>query len=48
MLGIIMALNSEYGMLLFTEARGRFAMGVGAGLMMTGWGVMFKMVRFEI
>lgn len=48
MLGIISVLNTEYAMTLFTEPRGRVAAGVGFGMMLVGWGVMFKMVRFEI
>lgn len=48
MFGIIAVLNTEYALVLFTEPRGRVAAGVGIGMMVFGWVVMFKMVRFEI
>ncbi len=47
MLGILMVLNTDYAMELFTDPRGHTAVAVGIGMLLTGIAVMFKMVRFE-
>ncbi|MAF50335.1 MAG: type II secretion system F family protein [Rhodospirillales bacterium] len=47
MLAILMVLNADYAMMLFTDPRGHTAVGVGVAMLVTGVGIMFKMVRFE-
>lgn len=48
MFGIILVLNYNYAMMLFTDPRGLFMVGVGLLCYLIGIAVMFKMVRFEI
>ena len=45
---IIYLLNPGYEEQLFTDPRGKIMLVFAGGLMMTGIGVMAKMVRFEI
>ena len=47
MLAILMVLNTDYAMMLFTDPRGHTAVAVGVAMLVTGVGVMFRMVRFE-
>ena len=47
MLAILMVLNTNYAMMLFTDPRGYTAVAVGVAMLVTGVGVMFRMVRFE-
>lgn len=47
MLGILMVLNTDYAMMLFTDPRGHTAVAVGVAMLVTGVGIMFRMVRFE-
>ncbi len=48
MFGIIYAMSPDYAMVLFTDPRGLIVVGIGLCLMAIGFGVMMKMVRFEI
>ena len=48
MFGIIMMLNRDYIMTLFIDPRGMVMVGFVLALMMLGFFVMYKMVRFEI
>jgi tight adherence protein B len=48
MLGIILLMNYEYAIMLFTDPRGLMMVGVGLMCYAIGIGVMVKMVRFEI
>lgn len=48
MFGIIYLMNRGYIMELFTDPRGHVMVGIGALMLLTGIGVMAKMVRFEI
>lgn len=48
MLGILLLINFEYEMTLFTDPRGLIMVGIGTGFILVGIAVMAKMVRFEI
>ncbi len=48
MFGILMLMNPDYVMRLFTDPRGVVMVGVGLCMMAMGVAVMFKMVRFEV
>lgn len=48
MLGILMLMNRKYVMVLFTDPRGIFVVGVGLVMIGLGALVMAKMVKFEI
>ena len=48
MLCLLMLINFDYEMTLFTDPRGRMMVGAGVGIMTIGIAVMAKMVRFEI
>lgn len=48
MFGIIWMVNSEYLVILFTDIRGNIMLGVGLFWLVLGFGIMAKMVRFEI
>lgn len=45
---LIWMVNSEYLLPLFTDLRGNIMLGIGLFWLFTGFGVMAKMVRFEI
>jgi len=45
---IVFFFNNDYAMNLFNDPRGLVMVGVGMGSLLTGIGVMAKMVRFEI
>ena len=47
MLAILMVLNADYAMMLFIDPRGHTAVAVGVAMLVTGVGIMFRMVRFE-
>jgi tight adherence protein B len=47
MLGILLMVNENYMMQLFTDPRGNLLLGIGAGFLTVGTAVMVKMVRFE-
>lgn len=48
MFGIMLVLNSEYVMTLFTDPRGMIMLGFGLGCLALGVAIMWKMARFEI
>ena len=48
MLGILMLVNSDYVMTLFSDPRGHVLLGVAAGMMGIGVFVMQRMVKFDI
>lgn len=48
MFAIMMAINSEYVMTLFTDPRGLIMVGFAFACLALGVGIMWKMVRFEI
>jgi len=48
MFAILMIINYDYVMLLFTDPRGRMTLAVGLGMLFAGVVVMFKMVKFDI
>ncbi|MFA4995256.1 MAG: type II secretion system F family protein [Bdellovibrionales bacterium] len=45
---LLMIVNPEYVSVLFNETRGRILLGIGLGWMSIGWGVMLKMIHFEL
>jgi tight adherence protein B len=47
MLGLLMLVNEDYMMQLFTDPRGNILLGIGAFFLAFGTAVMVKMVRFE-
>ena len=48
MFSIMLLINSEYVMTLFTDPRGLIMVGFGLACLALGVGIMWKMVRFEI
>ena len=48
MFGILALMNPDYAFTLFRDPRGLMMVGISAVMMLTGAGVMYKMVRFEI
>lgn len=48
MFTLLMVVNSAYMMTLFQSLPGEILMGVGVSWMCIGWGVMTKMIHFEI
>jgi tight adherence protein B len=48
MFGILMIMSPAYIMVLFTDPRGMFIIGIGLTTMLLGVLVMAKMVKFEI
>ncbi len=48
MFTLLMIVNSEYIMTLFENTGGKILMGIGITWMSIGWGVMTKMIHFEI
>ncbi|NQV55622.1 MAG: type II secretion system F family protein [Rhodospirillales bacterium] len=47
MLAILMVLNYDYAMALFRDPRGHTLVAIGVASLLTGVGIMFKMVKFE-
>ena len=45
---LLMIVNPEYISVLFTETKGKFLLAGGIGWMSMGWGVMLKMIHFEL
>jgi tight adherence protein B len=45
---LLLVVNAQYGMVLFHRTEGRFILAVGLIWMSVGWGVMLKMIHFEI
>ena len=45
---LVYFLHNSYAMELFEDSRGLMMLGAGLGSLLTGIGVMAKMVRFEI
>lgn len=48
MFAIMAVINPDYAFKLFTDPRGVMMTAVGLGMMLTGAGVMYKMVKFDI
>ncbi len=48
MLGILLIINFDYEMMLFTDPRGTNMVAAGLVCILMGIGVMYKMVKFEI
>ena len=48
MLGILLIINFDYEMMLFTDPRGTSMVAAGLVCILMGIGVMYKMVKFEI
>jgi tight adherence protein B len=45
---LLLVVNSDYIMTLFTTTGGKMLMGIGVTWMSTGWAVMTKMIHFEL
>lgn len=48
MFGLLLLVNSEYVLQLFTDPRGHIMIGIGLGSMTIGVLVMARMVKFKI
>ena len=48
MFTLLMFVNYDYVQVLFNETKGRILLGIGIGWMSLGWGVMLKMIHFEL
>ncbi len=48
MFTLLMFVNYDYVQVLFNETKGRVLLGIGLGWMSIGWGVMVKMIHFEL
>jgi tight adherence protein B len=48
MFGLLFVVSNDYVMQLLRDPRGLVMVGIGLFMIGLGWGVMFKMVRFEI
>jgi tight adherence protein B len=48
MFTLLLFVNPKYVMVLFNEPSGRMLLGGGILWMSTGWGVMLKMIHFEL
>ena len=45
---LLLAVNSDYVMVLFTRTGGKILVGIGITWMSIGWAAMLKMISFEI
>jgi tight adherence protein B len=48
MFGLLMLISPEYMMVMFNDVRGKIMLGIALTWMSIGWGVMTKMIHFEL
>ncbi|MBV8061212.1 MAG: type II secretion system F family protein [Alphaproteobacteria bacterium] len=48
MFTLLMVVNADYMSTLFTDPKGKFMIGFALGMIALGWGVMNKMIAFEV